>query len=62
MKCVLFADDTTVYHSGSNIYIVKNEVEKDLEVLSDWLLANRLSLSISKTDFMHFKDLKVIKI
>ena len=55
MKCVLFADDTTVYHSGSDTNVVKKETELDLEMLCDWLLSNRLSLSIAKTTFMHFK-------
>ena len=58
MKCVLFADDTTVYHSGPEINTLKLEVEKDLDVLSDCFLANKLSLSISKTNFMHYKKSK----
>ena len=55
IKCVLFADDTTVYHSGTDIQLVKSELEYDLSTLNDWLLANKLSLSISKTNFLHFK-------
>ena len=57
-KCLLFADDTTVYHSGRNIDQVKTEIENDLNVLIDWFKANKLSLNITKTDFIHFKKTK----
>lgn len=51
LRCILFADDTTLFYSGKNIkdvlQIVENEFQK-------WFNANRLSLNISKTKFMIF--------
>ena len=55
VNSILFADDTTVYHSGDNINIVKAELDSDLEMLSDWFKANKLSLNISKSNFLYFK-------
>ena len=58
IKCLLFADDTTVYHSNSNIDILKCELENDLETLSDWFSSNKLSLNVSKANYIHFKKSK----
>ena len=56
-KCnsVLFADDTRVYTSGNNIRVLKDSIKHDLEVLVDWFRANKLSLNLSKTNFILFR-------
>ncbi len=53
-KCILFADDTTVYSSSPNIKDVVSSVENDLSILHDWFCANKLSLNVNKTNFMIF--------
>jgi hypothetical protein len=54
-KCILFADDTTVYHSEKDINVLRSQIENDLSVLNDWFYANKLSLNIQKTHFMLFQ-------
>ena len=51
---ILFADDTTLYASGSNLQDVITYIEQDLYILSDWFCANKLSLNTQKTNFMVF--------
>ena len=53
-RCILFADDTTVYKSSSNIQDLIVSLETDLASLHDWFCANKLSLNVSKTNFMCF--------
>ena len=40
---ILFADDTTVYITGSDLHNLKSKVNSDLETLNDWFKANKLS-------------------
>ena len=51
-KCILFADDTTVYHSSPNLRELIGLIEEDLVTLSDWFCANKLSLNANKTNFL----------
>ena len=53
-KTIQFADDTTIYHSSTNITDMYLELERDLENVCDWFYSNRLSLNVSKTSFMLF--------
>ena len=52
LKFIHFADDTTVYISGSNLTVLCADVCEELNVIDDWLKANRLSLNKDKTYFM----------
>ncbi len=53
-KSILFADDTTVYISSENIVDLVSSLEMDLTALTDWFYANKLSLNVSKTNFLIF--------
>jgi hypothetical protein len=55
LKFFLFADDTTVFYSAdpsdeNTEEILNNELEK----VSCWLSANKLSLNVKKSNFLHF--------
>jgi len=51
-KSILFADDTTVYLSFKTyLYTTTNN---ELLNLTDWFRANKLSINISKTNYMLF--------
>ena len=50
-----FADDTYLKCSDKNDKLLRNKMNKDLALLFDWLCANRLSLNVSKTEFIVFK-------
>ena len=52
----MFADDTTLTHSGPNLKDLTNEVEKELSKVLDWLLANKLIINLSKTHSMLFTN------
>ena len=54
-NCILFADDTTIYQSATDITILRSQIENYMVVLNDWFYANKLSLNIQKTHFMMFK-------
>ena len=47
----LFADDTNITAAGECLHDIENAVNSDLENLRQWLLANKLSLNVAKTDF-----------
>ena len=53
-KCILFADDTTIYMTHSNQNYATWCIEYDLDSLSDWFKANLLTLNLSKSVSMTF--------
>ena len=54
VSSLLFADDTTMYASATNINYLTNSVSMDLIKVKSWCDANRLSLNINKTFCMFF--------
>ena len=48
----LFADDTSILLANKNLDVLEQAVNSDLEKVSEWLLANRLSLNGSKSNFL----------
>ena len=48
----MFADDTYITTTGNSLTQVINFVNSDLSYISEWLLANKLSLNITKTEHM----------
>ena len=60
LKFVIFADDTNIYLEDSNLNTLEKTMNKELKKLYDeWLCINRLSLNISKTNFVIFYAIKV---
>ena len=51
---IQFADDTTVYIRGNNIPSLYVRMNADLCELTDWFYSNKLSLNVSKTNYMLF--------
>ena len=51
---LLFADDTTLQDSDSNLTILTARCNKNLTIASRWFLANRLTLNAKKTKCMVF--------
>ena len=54
LQFILFADDTSVFHSHADENTLIAEINKELKHVSDWLIANKLSLNISKSNFIRF--------
>ena len=55
-KCILFADDTTIYMASNNINEIITSITNDMTLLTDWFRANKLSLNVSKTNYMVFTN------
>ena len=55
---ILFADDTNLFKSGSNLSDMEDELNTELSKISTWLKTNKLSLNIGKTYFMLFANKK----
>jgi len=53
-KCIIFADDTTIYTSGNDITLLFSRMNNDLDLLSRWFKTNKLSLNIDKTNYIIF--------
>ena len=48
----LFADDTNLTVSGNALEEVELAINSDLATVKEWLLANKLTLNVAKTEFM----------
>jgi hypothetical protein len=55
---ILFADDTSVLISHSNLFDFKNDIKTIFANLNEWLIQNLLSLNFSKTQFVYFATRK----
>ena len=53
---ILFADDTTVFDSHKSEKFLKYTLEHNLNFMSEWFKANKLSLNLSKTVGVKFWD------
>ena len=53
---IMFADDTTIYKSSKNIRDIYDNMNLELNVLSDWFRANKLSLNANKCNYMLFTN------
>ena len=48
----MFADDTSVSYASDSLDEIQNVINSELKNLNNWLIADRLSLNITKTEFM----------
>lgn len=51
---ILFADDTNLFYSHKDIKTLFQIVNNELELISDWFIANKLSLNVKKTKYIFF--------
>ena len=58
LHIILFADDTKIFYSASNIDDVTNVVNNELKQLGLWFRENKLSLNVNKTNFIMFTNKK----
>ena len=61
LKFFLFADDTNIYFEDTALSNIEKIMNKELKKLYEWLCINRLSLNISKTNFVVFHAPNKIK-
>jgi hypothetical protein len=48
----MFADDTTVTACGKSLLEIESKINSDLANVNTWLLANKLSLNLVKTEHL----------
>ena len=56
LKFFLFADDTTILYYSKNLDDLYNTVNTELKKLSLWFFQNKLSLNVSKTNYILFNN------
>ena len=59
LKFVLFADDTNLICSSKSYVNLIEKLNKELEHLSLWFKLNKMSLNVSKTNYIRFGNKKV---
>ena len=58
MNFVLFADDTSTSLSGKNLSHIEDTYNTELQKVSHWLTANKLSLNVSKSNMILLRPQK----
>ena len=53
-KVYHFADDTNLLNIGNSYKTIQKQVNADLKILYNWLLANKISLNCDKTEVIFF--------
>ena len=56
VKFILFADDTNVFCAGDNQLELECTLNRELAKLGKWFAVNKLSLNLSKTTYMLFRN------
>jgi hypothetical protein len=57
----MFADDTQIEASSDNVNVITDKLNHDLENVSAWLSANKLTLNKTKTEYMIIGSNKRLK-
>ena len=60
-KLILYADDSAILYTHRDPKIISSKLGKVLEQCSDWLIDNKLSLHVGKTECMLFGPKRKIK-
>ena len=53
---IMFADDTTIIHFAKNSTLLFDEMNKELQNVSTWFKANKLSINVAKPCYIIFKS------
>ena len=51
----MFADDTSIFLQNKDVKELFDSGNKELQLVNQWLIANRLSVNVSKTKYVLFK-------
>ena len=56
LKFVLFADDTNIFYSSDSLHDLQTTVNAELSKLFAWFSVNKLSLNLTKTNYILFQN------
>ena len=51
---IMYADDTNLFYSNNDIETLFSAINMELEKISEWFKANKLSLNVKKTNYTLF--------
>ena len=54
LKLILFADDSNIFYSGKDVNNICHIMTEELRKINVWFKVNKLSLNVSKTNYMLF--------
>ena len=54
-KVCLYADDTTLYISGTDLNVISQKLNADLYLLDNWMHSNCLAINTSKSEILHVR-------
>ena len=54
LRFIIFADDTNLFCLGDDLSVLVNTVNIELKKLESWFKVNKLSLNVSKSNYMLF--------
>ena len=54
---IMFADDPTISATNKSLPVLFDIVNKELTIVDNWLIANKLSLNVTKTNYVIFQTL-----
>lgn len=58
---LLFADDSNLFMTGSNLHEIQTNLNIELQKIDIWLKSNKLSVNIGKTHYMLFSPRKRVR-
>ena len=50
----LYADDTVIYNSGTSMAEIKNNLQENVDIFTNWCVVNKLTINTKKTKIMIF--------
>ena len=56
LNLILYADDTSVFMSNTNIEVLQQQFTTELQKLANWFEVNKLVLNINKTNYVIFSN------
>ena len=59
LEMVQYADDSTVYDFGSDILVLTNKLNFEIQKVDEWLRSNKFSLNITNSFFSFFQTWKM---
>ena len=62
LQLILFADDTNVFLSHKDADCLANILNTELNKLSIWFRANKLSLNLKKLDLWYLNQVKNVRV
>ena len=59
-ECFLFADDAGLLLADNKLKLLKKLVKTEVKLLYEWLIANQLSLNLTKTNYMLISNINTL--